>query len=67
MFKQRCVAERRTCSFCGGGIDYSLAAGHPQAFEVHHDPPVSELIATGRGNQVLDMRLWLPSHALTNG
>lgn len=35
-FRAKCEALQINCHLCGGGIDYSLPGGEPNAFELDH-------------------------------
>ena len=46
----RMRAAGTACPWCGGVLDPREPAGSDDAVEVDHDPPLSALLASGRGH-----------------
>lgn len=58
--RARIAARREPCALCGQPIDYTLPAGHPDAFEV------DEIVSRWKGGDPLDMGNCQPTHRHCN-
>lgn len=64
MFRRRCERDNLPCALCGKPIDYTLTGKQPQAFNVDHIIPLSQLPEGDRRRE--DMSNFSPTHMSCN-
>jgi 5-methylcytosine-specific restriction endonuclease McrA len=58
--RARVAARGEPCAICGGFIDYSLPAGHPDSYEL------DEIIPVSKGGDPYDIENVQPAHRRCN-
>lgn len=60
MLRKRIAAKQESCAWCGKPIDYTLPAGHPDAFEL------DEIVSRWKGGSPIDPKNVQPMHRHCN-